>query len=63
MTFGVDSVGYVADQDLQVAAGQQLGFQSRGFEGAYLTGQESRVQQFHDTLDAYIRAGMAEAAE
>jgi len=63
VTFGVDSVGYVADQDLQVASGQQLGFQSRGFEGAYLTGQESRVQQFHDTIDAYIRAGMSEAAE
>lgn len=57
VTYGVDSLGNVADQDLRVASGQQLGFQSRGFEGAYLTGQESRVQQFHECLDDYIARG------
>lgn len=55
--YGEASFGQVVDQDLQVAAGQQLGLQSRGFEGAYLTGQESRVQQFHECLDAYIARG------
>lgn len=55
--YGEKSMGTVIDQDLQVASGQQLGFQSRGFEGAYLTGQESRVQQFHECLDDYIARG------
>ncbi len=62
VTFGEGSLGYIPDQDLRVATGQQLGFQSRGFAGAYLTGQESRVQQFHDCLDAYIRHGCANSA-
>ena len=59
VVFGEGSVGFVPDQDLRVATGQQLGFQSRGFEGAYLSGQESRIQQFHDEIDAYIRSGLS----
>ncbi|TDI60288.1 MAG: aromatic ring-hydroxylating dioxygenase subunit alpha [Alphaproteobacteria bacterium] len=58
--YGEASLGFIPDQDLRVASGQQLGFQSRGFEGAYLTGQESRVQQFHDRINECIRQGLAE---
>jgi phenylpropionate dioxygenase-like ring-hydroxylating dioxygenase large terminal subunit len=61
--YGQESLGFIPDQDLQVASGQQLGFQSRGFTGAYLTGQESRVQQFHNRINACIRGGLAEAGE
>jgi len=56
--YGQTSLGFIPDQDLQVACGQQLGFQSRGFEGAYLTGQESRIQQFHDRINAFIQSGL-----
>jgi hypothetical protein len=57
--YGETSLGFIPDQDLRVASGQQLGFQSRGFEGAYLTGQESRIQQFHDRINECIRTGLA----
>lgn len=57
VTYGEKSLGLVVDQDLNAAEAQQRGFKSRGFQGAYLTGQESRIQQFHNTLDAYIEAG------
>ena len=62
VSLGAESLGRVVNQDLRVSAGQQLGFQSRGFEGAYLTGQESRVQQFHECLDDYITRGRAVTA-
>lgn len=52
--FGEETLSEVADQDLERASGQQLGFQSRGFKGAYLSGQENRVQQFHNFIDRYI---------
>lgn len=58
--YGTKSVGFTADQDLQVATGQQLGFQSRGFKGAYLSGQENRIQQFHNGIDRYIAEGQAQ---
>ena len=45
---------------LLVATGQQLGFQSRGFKGAYLSGQENRIQQFHNGIDRYIAEGKAQ---
>lgn len=57
--YGAKTVGFTADQDLQVATGQQLGFQSRGFKGAYLSGQENRIQQFHNGIDRYIAEGRA----
>ena len=55
--FGEETLSEVADQDLERASGQQLGFQSRGFKGAYLSGQENRVQQFHNFIDRYLRSG------
>lgn len=58
--YGTKSVGFTADQDLAVATGQQLGFQSRGFKGAYLSGQENRIQQFHNGIDRYIAEGQAQ---
>ena len=54
--YGEESLGGVADQDLERATGQQLGFQSRGFKGAYLSGQENRVQQFHNFIDRYLNS-------
>ena len=52
--YGEETLSAVADQDLERATGQQLGFQSRGFKGAYLSGQENRVQQFHNFIDRYV---------
>jgi len=52
--FGEETLSDVADQDLERASAQQLGFHSSGFEGAYLSGQENRVQQFHNFIDKYI---------
>ena len=54
VVFGEETLGDVSDQDLERSSGQQLGFQSRGFKGAYLSGQENRVQQFHNFIDRYI---------
>ena len=51
---GDKSLGFVADQDLSIAVGQQLGLASRGFKDAYLSGQESRVRYFHENLNDYI---------
>jgi phenylpropionate dioxygenase-like ring-hydroxylating dioxygenase large terminal subunit len=59
--YGEKSMGFTADQDLQVATGQQLGFRSRGFKGAYLAGQEERIQQFHNCIDAHIAEGLERA--
>ncbi len=53
--YGQETLSEVADQDLERASGQQLGVQSRGFAGAYLSGQENRVQQFHNFIDRYLR--------
>ena len=55
--YGEETLSEVADQDLERASGQQLGFQSRGFKGAYLSGQENRVQQFHNFIDRYLSNG------
>ena len=52
--YGQETLSEVADQDLERASGQQLGVQSRGFAGAYLSGQENRVQQFHHFIDRYL---------
>ncbi len=51
---GEKSAGFVADQDLSIAVGQQLGFHSRVYEDAYLSGQETRVRRFHEVLNDYI---------
>jgi phenylpropionate dioxygenase-like ring-hydroxylating dioxygenase large terminal subunit len=54
IVYGETSLGFVPEQDLRVCVGQQLGFQSRGFDGLYLAGQEDRVQQFHEYLHDYM---------
>ncbi|MFY9351981.1 MAG: aromatic ring-hydroxylating dioxygenase subunit alpha [Sphingobium sp.] len=51
IVFGEKSLGVVADQDLSVATGQQLGLHSRGFRGGILSNQEKRVQFFHEKLN------------
>ena len=47
----------IADQDLSIVTGQQLGLASRGFVGVTLSGQEDRVQRFHDVINEHITAG------
>lgn len=51
---GEQSLGFVADQDLSIAVGQQQGLHSQGYTGGYLTEQEKRVQLFHEILNDYI---------
>lgn len=48
------SLGFAMDQDMSITSGQQLGFRSRGFEGVYLSGQESRIRRYHEVIDEYI---------
>jgi len=49
-----DSMGYVTDQDIGMAIGQQKGVKSRGFDDAILTGQETRVRRYREVLNDYI---------
>lgn len=49
--FGTRTLGEVADQDMSVAIGQQLGLHSKGFRGGILPNQEKRVQFFHEKLN------------
>ncbi|MBT70216.1 MAG: hypothetical protein CL432_08755 [Acidimicrobiaceae bacterium] len=44
----------IADHNLAISAGQQLGLSSRGYRGVRLAGQEGRVQRFHDVLGEYL---------
>ena len=44
----------IADQDLSIVVGQQLGLGSRGFAGATLAKQEHRVQRFHEVIDQFL---------
>jgi len=48
------SLGYAMDQDMSITTGQQNGFRSRGYQGAVLTGQESRILHYHNMLDDYL---------
>jgi len=48
------SMGITIDQDLEIMPGQQAGFRSRGYKGAYLAGQESRLSRYHELIDEYI---------
>jgi phenylpropionate dioxygenase-like ring-hydroxylating dioxygenase large terminal subunit len=52
--FGEKSMGRTIDQDCEVFPLQQAGFRSRGYEGAYLADQESRVGRYHELIDEYI---------
>ena len=49
-----DMKGSFLIQDLGIAVGQQLGFHSRGYNDAILSGQESRVRRFHEVLNDYL---------
>jgi phenylpropionate dioxygenase-like ring-hydroxylating dioxygenase large terminal subunit len=49
------SLGFVADQDLSIGTTQQQGLNSRGFKGCFLSGQEKRVQRFHELLNDIVR--------
>eukprot|EP00752_Nemacystus_decipiens_P018810 g16866.t1 len=54
---GEVSCGKVIDEDLSVWTTQQKGLKSKGYDGGYLTGQETRVRFFHEELDRYISKG------
>jgi phenylpropionate dioxygenase-like ring-hydroxylating dioxygenase large terminal subunit len=51
---GERTAGAVADQDLSVAVSQQQGLHSKGYTGGFLTGQEKRIQRFHELLNDII---------
>ena len=46
----------IADQDLSIVVGQQLGLGSRGFTSVTLAKQEHRVQRFHEVIDQYLES-------
>ena len=46
----------IADQDLSIVTGQQLGLKSRAYTGVHLADQEERVQRFHDVIDNYLNS-------
>ncbi len=49
-----DMAGQIVFQDMTLAEGQQRGLHSRGYNDAYLAGQETRVRLFHEVLNDYI---------
>ena len=56
-TYGERSMNRkIADQDLSIVVGQQLGLGSRGFTGATLAKQEHRVQRFHEVIDQFLES-------
>ena len=52
--YGEKSMGRTIDQDMAVFSAQQVGLRSRGYHGAYLAGQESRVRRYHELIDDYV---------
>ena len=54
VTYPEGAMGYVTDQDISMAIGQQKGVKSRGFTDAILTNQERRVRRYHEVLNDYI---------
>ena len=49
-----DSIGPAIEDDVAVFITQQRGVRSRGFKGAYLSGQEKRISRYHERIDDYI---------
>ncbi|MBM4382582.1 MAG: aromatic ring-hydroxylating dioxygenase subunit alpha [Deltaproteobacteria bacterium] len=49
-----ESIGPAIEDDVRVFVTQQRGFRSRGFEGVYLSTQETRVRRYHELIDDYI---------
>ena len=52
--YGEKSMGRTIDQDVAIFVAQQIGLKSRGYGGAYLSGQENRVRRYHELIDDYI---------
>ncbi len=52
--YGEKTLGTTSDQDLSIAAVQQVGLHSAGFAHHYLCNQERRVQNFHERLNDYL---------
>lgn len=55
---GDGTLGAVADQDLSIVESQQLGLNSKGYVGALLTGQEKRIQRFHELLNDHLSGNL-----
>jgi hypothetical protein len=51
---GSQTMGLTIDQDMSIFPAQQMGMRSRGYQGSYLAGQESRVSRLHELIDDYI---------
>lgn len=51
---GEKSMGRTIDGDVEIFLLQQPAFRSKGYRGAYLSGQESRVRRYHELIDDYI---------
>ena len=47
--------GQIVYQDMELAENMQAGMHSRGYEDAYLSGQETRVRFFHEVLNDYLQ--------
>lgn len=51
---GEISAGPAIDEDLEIWPAQQQGLHSRGYKRDYLSGQESRMRYFHETLEDWL---------
>ena len=51
---GEATMGKTIDEDIEVFVRQQRAFRSRGYQGVYLSNQESRVSRYHELIDDYI---------
>ena len=49
------SAGPAIDEDLEIWPQQQRGLHSRGYKRDYLSGQESRMRYFHETLEDWLK--------
>lgn len=55
--YGEAHLGPVLNDDAWVLEAQQRGFRSRGYRGAVLAGQESRIAQYHAMIDRCMGGG------
>jgi len=53
-----ESIGPAIEDDVAVLVTQQRGMRSRGFTGAYLSGQEKRISRYHERIDDYIAGNL-----
>ena len=52
--FAEKLAGQIVYQDMELAEGMQAGMHSRGYQDAYLPGQETRIRFFHEVLNDYL---------